>query len=198
MRSRKSDCHPMFIAYKLGGNGGNALRANMSTSEPSSGGFHFGRVGGDVNLHAGGDIVGGDKTTTASTAIQRGFAGEEQKLQFQAQIDQLREALRALKVDLEAHPALSDDQKEDAATEILRQVTALREVKTKTADTLVGKEAPLDVASEVEATLDRAGSMIDTLQAIAQNTGAIVGAAGQFAAKYGPLLLSARHLFGLP
>src|ERR1041385_8456832 len=95
------------------------------------GGFHFGTVGGNVEVHAGGDIVGGDKTT--STTIQKGFAAEEQKQQFQAQIDQLREALRAVKAEIEASPSLGNDQKEEAASEILQHVKALKEVKEKTA-----------------------------------------------------------------
>ena len=62
------------------------------------GGFHIGTVGGNVGITAGGDIVGGDKTTT--TTIQKGFAAEEQKQEFQAQIDQLREALRAVREEI--------------------------------------------------------------------------------------------------
>jgi hypothetical protein len=50
------------------------------TKEKSSGRFHFGN-GGDVNVNAGADIVGGDKTTTTTTTrtIQNGFAADEQK-----------------------------------------------------------------------------------------------------------------------
>src|SRR6266571_5572792 len=93
------------------------------------GGFHFGNVGGNVKITAGGDIVGGDKTAT--TTIQKGFRGEEQKQQFEVQIEQLRDALRAIKAEIEANPALSNDEKEEATGEILQQVKALKEVKVR-------------------------------------------------------------------
>ena len=93
-----------------------------------------------MSFNAGGDIVAGDKTTT--TTIQRGFAAEEQKQQFQVQIDQLREALRTVKAEIEANPSLSDDQKEEAASEILQHAKALKEVKEKTASTPAGQPAP--------------------------------------------------------
>ena len=160
------------------------------------GGFHFGNVGGGVSMNAGGDIVGGDKTTT--TTIQKGFRAEEQKQQFQAQIEQLREALRAVKAEIEASPSLSDDQKDEAAGEILQHVKALKEVKEKTAELPAGKQAPADVGSLVETTLDRAGGIIDKLQGLAKTTSEVAGKVGEFGKKYGPLILSARHLFGLP
>jgi len=65
-------------------------------SEETRGGFHFGNVGRDVTMKAGGDIVGGNKETTTTT-IQTGFKSEEQKQEFQKQLDALREALREIK-----------------------------------------------------------------------------------------------------
>ena len=66
---------------------------NNGGDNTNSGGIHVGNVGGSVIFSAGGDNVGGDKTTTTA----KGFADEEQRAQFQTQIDQLREALRAMK-----------------------------------------------------------------------------------------------------
>jgi len=159
-------------------------------------GFHIGHVGGNVAMTAGGDIVGGDKTTT--TTIQKGFRAEEQKQQFQAQIEQLREALRTLKGEIEANSALSNDQKEDAAGEIIQHVKALKEVKEKTAELPAGTPATADVGSLVETTLDRAGGIMDKLQSLAKTTSEVAGKVGEFGKQYGPLILSARHLFGLP
>ena len=166
----------------------------------TKGGFHFGAVGGKVEIKADGDIVGGDKTTTTTTTttIQKGFAGEEQKQRFQAQIDQLHEALRAIKTEIEAHPSLSDDQKEAAAGEILQHVRALKEVKEMTAELPAGKQAPADVGSLVDTTLNRASGIFDKLQSLAKTTGDVAGKIGEFGKKFGPLILSARHLFGLP
>ena len=170
------------------------------TSETGKGGFHFGNVGGGVNVKAGGDVVAGDKTTTTTTTttIQNGFAGDEQKKQFQSEIDQLREALRAMKADIEASVSLDQDKKDQAISEILQQVNALKEVKEKTADVPPGKPAPPEIATKVEGALDSAGGIVDKLQALATKTGDVAETIGKFAVKYAPLILSARHLFGLP
>src|SRR5262245_26094616 len=108
------------------------------------GGFHIGSIGGDMKMTAGGDIVGGDKVTTT---IQKGFRADDQKLRFQQQIDQLRDALRAVREQIKNHPSLSDDQKEEAEGEILQHVKALKEVKEKSAELPAGKEAPRETAS---------------------------------------------------
>jgi hypothetical protein len=168
------------------------------TNEKSSGGFHFGSVGGDVKLKAGGDIVGGDKTTTTTITITKGFAGDEQKQQFQAEIDQLREALRAMKAEIEANALLDQDKKEEVVSDILAQVKALKEVKEDTARVPTGKPAPAELATKVEGALDRAGGIVDKLQGLATKGGEVAETVGKFAVKYGPLILSARHLFGLP
>ena len=166
------------------------------TNEKSKGGFHFGNVGGGVNLKADGDIVAGDKTTT--TTIEKGFAGDEQKQQFQSEIDKLREALRVMKAEIEASASLDQDKKDEVISEILQQVNALKEVKEKTADVPTGEPAPAKIATEVEGALDRAGGIVDKLQGLATKTGDVAETVGKFAVKYGPLILSARHLFGLP
>jgi hypothetical protein len=149
-----------------------------------------------VKLKAGGDIVGGDKTTT--TTISKGFAGDEQKQQFQAQIDQLSEALRAMKAEIEANAAIAQDKKEALVSDIVEQVTELQEVKGETAAVPTGKPAPTEIAAKVEGALDRAGGVVDKLQGLATKTGDVAETVGKFALKYGPLILSARHLFGLP
>ena len=166
------------------------------TSEKSKGGFHFGNVGGSVNLKAGGDIVGGDKTTT--TTIERGFAGDEQKQQFQLEIDQLREALRAMKAEIEASASLDQNKKDEVISEIQEQVNALKEVKEETANVSPGQPAPAKIATKVEGALDRAGGIVDKLQGVATKSVEVAETVGKFAVKYGPLILSARHLFGLP
>jgi phage-related minor tail protein len=165
-------------------------------SEKSSGGFHFGNVGGNVSQSAGGDIVGGDKTTTSTTQI--GFSGEEQKQQFHSEIEQLRAALRAMKTEIEASVSLDQDEKDEVISEILEHVKALKEVKEKTAEVPPGAPAPAKVATEIEGALDRAGGIVDRLQGLAGKAGDVAETVGKFAMKYGPLILSARHLFGLP
>jgi hypothetical protein len=149
-----------------------------------------------VNVTAGGDVVAGDKTTT--TTIEKGFAGDQQKEQFQSEIDQLREALRAMKAEIEASASLQQDKKDEVISGILEQINELKEVKEKTADVPTGKPAPAEIATKVEGALDRAGGIVEKLQGLATKTGDIAETVGKFAVKYGPLILSARHLFGLP
>ena len=166
------------------------------------GGFQFGNIGGNVSQTAGGDIIGGDKTTTTTTTttttIQKGFADEEKKDQFHSEIEQFREALRAMKTEIEASASLDQDKKDEVISEILQQVKALKEVKEKTAEVAPGAPAPAPVATEVESTLDRAGGIMDKLQGLAGKAGDVAETVSKFAVKYGPLILSARHLFGLP
>jgi DNA repair exonuclease SbcCD ATPase subunit len=149
-----------------------------------------------VNVTAGGDVVAGDKTTT--TTIEKGFAGDQQKQQFQSEIDQLREALQAMKTEIEASASLQQDKKDEVINGILEQIKALKEVKEKTADVPTGKPAPAEIATKVEGALDRAGGIVEKLQGLATKTGDVAETVGKFAVKYGPLILSARHLFGLP
>jgi DNA repair exonuclease SbcCD ATPase subunit len=149
-----------------------------------------------VNVTAGGDVVAGDKTTT--TTIEKGFAGDQQKQQFQSEIDQLREALQAMKAEIEASSSLQQDKKDEVINGILEQIKALKEIKEKTADVPTGKPAPAEIATKVEGALDRAGGIVEKLQGLATKTGDVAETVGKFAVKYGPLILSARHLFGLP
>jgi hypothetical protein len=166
------------------------------------GGFQFGNIGGNVSQSAGADIIGGDKTTTTTTTttttIEKGFADEEKKDQFHSEIEQLREGLRAMKTEIEASVALDQDKKDEVISEILQQVKALKEVKEKTAAVAPGKPAPPKVATEIEGTLDSAGKIVDKLEGLAGKAGNVAETIGKFAVKYGPLILSARHLFGLP
>jgi len=168
------------------------------TRETSKGGFHFGNVGGGVNVEAGGDVVAGDKTTTTTTTIKNGFAGDEQKQQFQSQVDQLREAFQAMKTEIEASASIDRDKKDQVISDIQQQVNALKQVKEETADVPTGKPAPAEIATKVVGALDRAGGIVDKLQGLATKTGDVAETVGKFAVKYGPLILSARHLFGLP
>jgi hypothetical protein len=147
-------------------------------------------------MNTGGDIVAGDKATT--TVIQEGFAGEEQKHQFRAQLDILCDALQALKTEIEAHPKLTADQKEKAESEILGNMNVLKGVKAETATVRVSEKPPTDVISTVDTALRRTGGVMDKLQGLAKTTVDVAEEIGAFSVKYGPLILSARRLFGLP
>ena len=172
----------------------------MSAKEEAAhGGFHFGNVGRDAKMNAGGDIVAGDKqTVTTTTTIQSGFQSEEQKQEFQKQLEALREALRDIKAKVEASAGLSADEKDELTTEILQHVKALKEVKETTADLPPGQKPPADLGKMVESNLEKASGILDKVQAVEKKSADLAANVGAFAVKYGPLVLSARHLFGLP
>jgi hypothetical protein len=46
--------------------------------------------------------------------------------------------------------------------------------------------------------LERTGGIVQKLQDVATKGSELAETVGKFALKYGPLILSARHLFGLP
>ena len=164
------------------------------------GGFHIGNVGRGVNLQAGVDIVGGDKTTTTTITktIQAGFSDESKKQQFLAQIEQLIGALREVKAAIEAHSLLHQDHKEEAAGEIIQHLKVLKEIKEKAADVSTGKQATPEVAAAVEKALDRTGDGLKKLLQLANKAGGIGKTVAELAAKCAPIIVSARHLFGLP
>jgi len=173
----------------------------MSTKEEKGrGGFHFGNVGRDAKMTAGGDIVAGDKhtVTTTTTTIQSGFQSEEQKQEFQEKLDALREALREIKGKLEASAELSADEKDELTTEILQHLKALKDVKETAAGLPPGQKPPADIGKMVDSNLEKASGFLDKVQAVVKKSAELGGSIGEFALKYGPLVLSARHLFGLP
>jgi len=103
-----------------------------------------------------------------------------------------------MKTEIERSASLDQDKKKEIISEILQQVNALKEVKEETADVPTGKPAPAEIATKVEGALDRAGGIVEKLQGVATKSVEVAETVGKFAVKYGPLILSARHLFGLP
>jgi hypothetical protein len=167
----------------------------MAGEANRSGGITFGNVGGDVNVKAGGDIVGGNKETSTVRAT---FADEEERRTFQAKIEELRELLRNFKTAAEASPHLSVEDKETIASEVLEHVKALKEVGDGTAAIPVGAPAPSELASSVESKLKRAGGLLESVDGLAKKSTGFAETVATFAAKFGPLILSVGHLFGLP
>jgi hypothetical protein len=168
--------------------------------EGTKGGFHFGNVKGNVSQKASGDIVGGDKkiTTTTTTTVQSGFGNETQKKEFEQQLELLREALRQLKAQVETSADLSADEKDELAGEILQRVQALKEVKETTAPLAPGQKPSAEVSKRVEDGLEKTSGILDKLKTVAKKSAELAANVGEVAAKYGPIVLSARHLFGLP
>ena len=170
-------------------------------SAGNSGAIVTGNIRGSVNVKASGDIVGSNKITTTSTTttstIQRGFRNKEHKEQFKVELEQMKEALRTLRADLDVSAALTADQKDEAVGAITQQVTALREASDRAAQILPGKEASAGIGAAVEKTLNRAAAITETLETLTGKAGEVAGKIRDFGSKYGPLVLSVRQLFGL-
>jgi hypothetical protein len=166
--------------------------------ESTKGGFHI--KARDVKVKAGKDIVAGNQitTTTITTSIQTGFRSEEQKQEFQKQLEALREAFREIKVQVEASRALSADEKDELTAELLEHVKGFKEVKDATAQLPAGQEPQTDLGKTVESRLEKASGFLDKLQGVARKSAELAEKVGGLATKYGPMVLSARHLFGLP
>jgi TolA-binding protein len=166
------------------------------------GGFHFGNVGGDVDMDAGGDIVAGDKTTTTTTTttttITYGFKQEEDKAEFLKQIDELRTMMRQIRSEIDDLEGVDDDEKDDLVMEIGQQVKDLKTVKEEAEETTAGEEAPKEKAKLVGEYLDKTTTIMEKLKKMGEATAAATEKLAPYVVKALPLLASVRHLFGLP
>jgi hypothetical protein len=152
-----------------------------------------------VRFTSEGEFVGGDKiSNSTNTNIQHGFTGEREKLLFQEQVGEMKEALRALKASIEESHDLVVDDREAIAEEILRQISSLREMGQKASLAKPGNAPSSDITSTVEKSLERAGGIVEKLKSLSDNSSAVADAVGKFVVRYAPLLASVRQLFGLP
>jgi hypothetical protein len=99
--------------------------------DATKGAFNIGSVGGNFSVSAGGDVVAGDKVTTATstTTITNGFKEEEDKQQFVRDIEGLGSAPRELRAKLQEAVGVSQNDKDKIVAEVLQQVIALKAAK---------------------------------------------------------------------
>ncbi|MBK8177138.1 MAG: toll/interleukin-1 receptor domain-containing protein [Rhodospirillales bacterium] len=167
----------------------------------AKGGFNFGCVGGNVSVRAGGDIVAGDKviqTTTTTTTISTGFKKEDDKQRFLHEIDELCATLRRLQAKMHETPGLDEDITDEMTGDLLRQIGALKLIKSVAAALAIAEQPPPEERKNIESALQGACSVLDKVKGVCDRS---LGAAEAVAACIGkamPLVLSARHLFGLP
>jgi len=162
-------------------------------------GFHIGTVGGNASFSAGGDIVAGDKTTqTTTTTVNNGFKEDADKEKFLQQIDELRAALRELQTKMAEAPGLSQDAKDEIAAEVLQQVNVLKKAKDEAAGLPVAQQPPPGTLQVIQQGLEGTGTMLDKIKALCDQAVGIGEKIEPYVSTALPLLLSARHLFGLP
>jgi len=160
-------------------------------------GINIENTGGDASLTAGGDIVGGDKNTTTTTTSY-GFAGEEDKQQFLEHIDELRSMVKEINNKVDDLEGLDDDQKEALEEELSNQIKNIRQLK-KAADQLEpAVEADPSMIETIIKHLDSVSGMVNKVENLQEKSINFAETVGKILVKSAPILLSARHLFGIP
>ena len=167
--------------------------------DPNKGGFNIGSIGGNASFSAGGDIVAGDKVTqTTTTTITTGFKQEDDKQQFLQQIDELRTTLRELQAKMQAAPDLDDDVKDEVAAAVMQQTVALKQMKDEASGIAVAEAPSPQTRKTIDATLQNTCTVLDRVKDVCDRTFGIAEKVAPYVGKALPIVLSARHLFGLP
>lgn len=159
------------------------------------GGFHFGSVGGDVSMEAGGDIVAGDKITTVNQALE----DDKNKEEFVKQIEDLRSMMRQMKSEIDKLESVDEDSKDEINLEIMQQINELKKVTEEVNKAKAGgNQIPKDKVETICKYLDSTSTVMDKLKKIGEKAGDFAEKVGPIFTKALPILLSARHLIGLP
>jgi len=168
-------------------------------SGSTKGGFHIGTVGGNASFSAGGDMVAGDKITqTTTTTVNNGFKQDDDKQKFLLQIEELRATLRELQAKTAEAQGLSQDAKDDIAAEVLQQVNALKKAKDEAAGLPVAQQPSRETLQVIEQGLESSGTVLDKVTTLCDKAVGLGEKVEPYVSKALPILLSARHLFGLP
>jgi hypothetical protein len=165
----------------------------------TKGGFHIGTVGGNASFSAGGDMVAGDKITqSTTTTVNNGFKQDDDKQKFLQQIDELRAALRELQTKTAEAPGLSQDAKDEIAAEVMRQVNVLKKAKDEAAGLPVAQEPAPATLQVIQQALESTGTVLDKVKTLCDKAGGIGETIQPYVSAALPIVLSARHLFGIP
>jgi len=161
-------------------------------------GINISNIGGNVSLDAGADIVGGDKTTTTTTTTtQYGFSQPEDKQQFIAHVDELRSLMKEMNSRIDDMEGLDDDQKEELEDELSNQIKNIRQLK-KDADQLEPNAEPDSaVVDNITKHINSVSGIIEKIESFQEKSTNFASTVGDILVKSAPLLLSARHLFGM-
>ena len=163
------------------------------------GGFQIGTVGGNASFSAGGDMVAGDKITQSTTAtVNNGFKQDDDKQKFLQQIEELRATLRDLQAKMAEAPGLSQDAKDEIAAEVMQQVNVLKKAKDEAAGLPVAQQPPPGTLQMIQQSLESTGTVLDKVKTLCDKAVGIGEKIEPYVSTALPILLSARHLFGLP
>jgi hypothetical protein len=163
------------------------------------GGFQIGTVGGNASFSAGGDMVAGDKITqSTTTTVNNGFKQDDDKQKFLQQIEELRATLRDLQAKMAEAPGLSQDAKDEIAAEVMQQVNVLKKAKDEAAGLPVAQQPPPGTLQMIQQGLESTGTVLDKVKTLCDKAVGIGEKIEPYVSTALPILLSARHLFGLP
>jgi hypothetical protein len=156
---------------------------------------------GSARINVGRDFVMGDKVEhhqhTTTNNYGAALADEAGRKQFQASLDEMRDALRAIQAAVTASATLTADEKDETAAAISAQAMALKQVKETVAALPPAQPPAPDLGTKIEASLTKASGIMDTLQKLGAKAGDLGGKVAEFTVKYGPLVAAAKKLVGL-
>lgn len=147
----------------------------------------------DTSVAAGGDVVGRDKSIT-----NIGFQKEQDKQDFMQHLEELRGELRNIKSEIENAKNLDEDEKDNIVMEIMEQIKGLKSAKEEANDITPQQELPAEKKNSLEGYLAAAQNTIEKVESIGEKVSNFATTITPYVKKALPLLLSARHLFGLP
>jgi len=144
-------------------------------------------------------MVAGDKLTqTTTTTVDNGFKQDDDKQKFLEQIEELRATLRQLQAKMAEAPGLSQDVKDEISAEVLQQVNTLKKAKDEAAGLPVTQQPPPKTLRVIEQGLESTGTVLDKVTSLCDKAVGFGEKIEPYVTKALPILLSARHLFGLP
>ena len=158
-----------------------------------SGGFHFNNTG-NVSLKAGGDIVARDKLT--QTTVTKGFRSQVEKDQFSSVIEEMKTLLRELRPAIEK-AQLPEDDKDRLNEAVATQLNSLGAAKATVSAVPLGNAPSQKEATNVTESLEHATSFVDHLKSFAEKTIGFGAVVAPIITKLGPLIDTARSMFGL-
>jgi len=175
--------------------GENKININVSGGSAGFGNVvqGSGNVVKDTSVAVGGDVVGGDKSVTTI-----GFQKEQDKQEFIQNVEELRGELRKIKSAIEADKCLDEDDKDTIVMEIMGQINGLKTVKEEANEIAAQQEPEPEKANKLEEYLTDTLKTIEKVESIGETVVDFATTIAPYVKKSLPLLLSARHLFGLP
>jgi len=144
-------------------------------------------------------MVAGDKITqSTTTTVNNGFKQDDDKQKFLQQIEELRATLRDLQAKMAEAPGLSQDAKDEIAAEVMQQVNVLKKAKDEAAGLPVAQQPPPGTLQMIQQGLESTGTVLDKVKTLCDKAVGIGEKIEPYVSTALPILLSARHLFGLP